>query len=325
MSYPDRIITNVTNGMFKLLIDHVIKEEMRDSFLDPSKRLVLIDRNPAYVDRMAFHLARSIGIRKLFRMPVEFTTLELPHHQGREATVFRYKNNDSNHPVREIIARAKGDTSIAEKITRRNLEDKCGMASHIDPKRLFVSDLDAITFVTDTEEDARTLSYFNGINGFLQVFDHEDLYKDPRNYSDYKAIHDDAVWNDSNDRILDGRRIEVHYVAQVDRERNLNGNSDDDPTSHANYARSKLLKPHGLTGYQVVIVSHDTLIEAIQGGAVNGKSFKRERVRFSEQTGLNMTGPIEYDVLQDRFGQGRGLKEHGNKQRTIKRTSAIYA
>ncbi len=323
--FIDGIVHNSTDAMFPSLAGLILKEVANDgTFLDLQRRLVLMERNPVYADKMALKLAFDMGVEFLDQIEQKYVCAPFPHHNGRGAVVFTYKNTELSHPVKEIVARTKSVPSLIEKMSRGTLEVGKGMVSKIDPRRPFVSDLYALTVVTETKEVAEELSYFNRSTGRLLTYEHDNIYESPRNYSSYKAIHDDAVWFD-NDPLLNGLRVEIHYVAQEDRKRNLHGESEDDVTSHSNYARTKIKKPHSFEGYQVVVVSHDTLLSGLWGSGIDKERFRCKEVSFGRETGLNMVEPIKYNLFHNWSNLGGGLNVHGKSTRGTETASTRYA
>lgn len=277
------VLSNVNAARLEQLLEALSRTNIKDSFLDFQKELILVERNPYYLARFSAeilpHFMTNYQSRQIHRPPF------LPHHHlDRMAYLVEYINTSTEPAVRSVRARTKGPNSSVEKIARVYAE-KGNIANQDFPGHLDVEDFYGLTFITSTLEQGYQAKQALMLNcePFLQFEEEKDYYKGIRTKKShhwenfplkpYRAIHQTLRWQNSSD--LNEILIHFQYMTLEDFEKNRNGDEENPERSHLSYDQAKLRKPHTLGNYQVVVLDYSGFPEG-----VSYLFFQPERVTF---------------------------------------------
>lgn len=245
------VLSNANALRLDQLIDVIAQTHRRLPFLEKGKALILVERNPRYLDRMILDLTRSFRL-SLNRQEIPDNTSWSNYGNWY---MLQYQNNDEQANIDEIIARVKGADSICEKLTRFIADPSWGsLEDPHEPGHLVIRDLYAFTFVA--RDDSACYSTHKRVMNLPNLLPEEqkDYLTEPKP-SGYKAIHTYFQWHNGVPE-MHGLRLEVHYETIDDHVRNVYGEEHHPERSHGQYSRKKLKKEHALDNYQIVIVDH---------------------------------------------------------------------
>lgn len=254
------IISNVNRFALDELLSVIEREDSKLDFLDKSKELIIIERNPNYLHYFVNSLLSQIGINDYFVKKIN-NVPSLPHHHvDRMGEKYNLDNLGMNGLMKEFLARVKSPDSAFEKLTRYyGEEEKIRFDSN--NSQLFVGDFYGLKIVSEAEEDCRDLSdKISNIKTMDLMKIHDHMANPPS--SGYRALHHTYAWNNGVPR-LNGIAFEVHYVTEHDRVNNEQGTNKNLGRSHRSYNLSKLKRKHSRGNYEVVIVEHDLQISEL--------------------------------------------------------------
>ncbi len=303
---PQNVLSNVNEARLEQLLEIVKRTEMKKEFLQPNKKLLVIERNPEYLNKIII-----TELLPLFPFGCEKTTYDikptLPHHnelrmglitkyncnhekknKQRELFAPEQKITTSNGNIRPIklISRTKGPDSSVEKIARVKGQNE-NIESEEYLGQLAVGDFYGMTIITENKDICYKLKdKISTISSFI-IKDEIDYFKKPKE-SGYQSIHQYVRWENGIPE-LNQLQIELHYDTKISHFRNNVGDDQNSTRGHAHYGGEKVKKEHSLEGLQVVVVDHNTNPQD-----TNQFPFTHQHVDISNY----VTGSVQYDLLR---------------------------
>jgi hypothetical protein len=218
------------------------------SLIEPSKKIVIAERNPAYLHE----IVKKVLSEFMPESEHSWENHHMPHYVVRDGKVNYFANTNSEGLLVGVRARVKHPCSLGGEKIGRQIAEYGRDCEFTDPHKLLIRDIYGIQLIAKTPEDAltveeklRELPYFDVLH-----------YKHHRKSNGYNARHFNMIYENGNP-IIRGLTLEIQVTDAKTHDKNMNGKG----CSHdKSYDKEKMASKRDLGDRQILVVGNSVEI-----------------------------------------------------------------
>jgi hypothetical protein len=247
VDHVGKVVSNMNGLRTGQIMDSLERADRQLGILQPGKDLVIIDRDPGYLEEIMAKVLREMCPKHI----VTQQNHHLPHYVVYDGKLTMYTNLDQDSPIAMIISRPKHPCSAAEKVARKNAYFGRVCERH-DRHKLMIGDIMGFEVIVRKPKDvAGAMAQVLELPFFK--LEHYERHEEANGYS---AEHANLVYKNGNP-FMQGLEVEVQVT---DLQSHIDSKTKPEQAHHIGYGAKKLGSTHNLGDRQLIIVGNHVAI-----------------------------------------------------------------